>query len=236
MSDRDEPGFDDEPQPDGPITEGVRIIGAQEAGSGEDSDRPRPAADDLPKVRISSGDREPSAGDRFGAVPVVRPGGSSDDSDGGGHARVIDAADEGGLDEEGFVLPHWTEPPTGQVPKVVIGDEQAEVEATPSAGPRWRDEGEREGHTDFEDLVEDAPGLGSLDESDEDDFFHAPETEIGTSFRAEAGDRLPDVYLTPLLLMSLAYMGLFGALWLVRIRTEVRRRRIRVLTLRAAEG
>jgi len=188
MSDRDEPGFDDEPQPDGPTTEGVRIIGAQEAGSGEDSDRPRPAADDLPMVRISSGDREPSSGDRFGAVPVVRPGGSPDDSDGGGHARVIDAADEGGLDEEGFVLPHWTEPPTGQVPKVVIGDEQAEVEATPSAGPRWRDEGEREGHTDFEDLVEDAPGLGSLDESDEDDFFHAPETAIGTSFRAEAGD------------------------------------------------
>jgi heme exporter protein C len=57
-----------------------------------------------------------------------------------------------------------------------------------------------------------------------------------STFRAEAGDRLPDVYLTPLLLMSLAYMGLFGALWLVRIRTEVRRRRIRVLTLRAAEG
>jgi len=57
-----------------------------------------------------------------------------------------------------------------------------------------------------------------------------------STFRAEAGDRLPDVYLTPLLLMSLAYLGLFGALWLVRIRTEVRRRRIRVLTLRAAEG
>lgn len=186
MSDRDEPGYDDEPQPDGPTTEGVRIIGAQEAGTGEDSDRPRPPADDLPMVRISSGDREPSAGDRFGAVPVVRPGGSPDD--GGGHARVIDPADEEGLDEEGFVLPHWTEPPTGQVPKVVIGDEQAEVEATPSAGPRWRDEGEREGHTDFEDLVEDAPGLGSLDERDEDDFFDAPGTAIGTSFRAEAGD------------------------------------------------
>jgi len=186
MSDRDEPDYD-EPQPDGPVTEGVRIIGAQEAGSGEDSDRPRPPADDLPMVRISSGDHEPSAGDRFGAVPVVRPGGGGDDGDGGGHARVLDP-DEESLDEEGFVLPHWTEPPTGQVPKVVIGDEQAEVEATPSSGPRWRDEGEREGHNDFEDLVEDAPALGSLDESEQDDFFDAPATAVGTSFRAEAGD------------------------------------------------
>ena len=186
MSDRDDPSYDDDPQPDGPTTEGVRIIGAQEAGTGEDSDRPRPPADDLPMVRISSSDPGPTSGDRFGAVPVVRPGGSPDD--GGGHARVIDPDDEDATDDDGFVLPHWTEPPTGQVPKVVIGDEQAEVEATPSAGPRWRDEGEREGHNDFEDLVEDAPGLGSLDERDEDDFFDAPETAIGTSFRAEAGD------------------------------------------------
>ncbi|MFM7062092.1 MAG: phosphatidate cytidylyltransferase [Actinomycetes bacterium] len=186
MSDRDEPDYDDEPRADGPTTEGVRIIGAQEAGTGEDSDRPRPPVDDLPMVRISSGDHEPPAGDRFGAVPVVRPGGSPDE-DGGGHARLLDPEEES-LDDEGFVLPHWTEPPTGQVPKVVIGDEQAEVEATPSSGPRWRDEGEREGHNDFEDLVEDAPALGSLDESDEDDFFDAPATAVGTSFQAEAGD------------------------------------------------
>jgi heme exporter protein C len=57
-----------------------------------------------------------------------------------------------------------------------------------------------------------------------------------STLAAEAGDRLPPAYLTPLLLMGLAYLGLFGALWLVRIRAEVWRRRAQVLALKAAEG
>ena len=67
-------------------------------------------------------------------------------------------------DEDSFVLPHWTEPPTGQVPKVVIGEDAPEPEplATHSNQPRWRDEGEREVGTDFDDLVDDAPRLGAL--------------------------------------------------------------------------
>lgn len=179
MTERDPAEFDDEPASDGPPTDGVRIIGAQEVGGdgGEQPgghDRSTPASD-LPMVRISSSDADASSGDRFGSVPVVRPGTQRPDeqSDPGGHARLIDADEADDLDEEGFVLPHWTEPPTGQVPKVVIGEEQAEVEATPAAGPRWRDEGERAGHNDFDDLVEDAPALGSLDERDltGEDFF-----------------------------------------------------------------
>jgi heme exporter protein C len=56
-----------------------------------------------------------------------------------------------------------------------------------------------------------------------------------STFRADQGDGLPAVYMTPLILMGLSYMGLFGALWLTRIRTEVRRRRLRAAALRAAE-
>ena len=46
--------------------------------------------------------------------------------------------------------------------------------------------------------------------------------------------KLAPVYLAPLLIMGLAYMVLFGALWLVRIRTEVWRRRAGALALAAA--
>lgn len=76
------------------------------------------------------------------------------------------------LGDDSFVLPHWTEPPTGQVPKVVIGEEEPEPLATYGTQPRWRDEGERTAVTDFDDLVDDGPALGAL-ASDRvaDDFF-----------------------------------------------------------------
>jgi heme exporter protein C len=51
---------------------------------------------------------------------------------------------------------------------------------------------------------------------------------------ADKGDALPPVYGLPLALMVFGYMSLFGSLWLVRIETEVRRRRATVLALRAA--
>jgi len=92
--------------------------------------------------------------------------------------------DEG---DDSFILPHWTEPPTGQVPKVVI-DEEPDPDAVASYGtqPRWRDEGERSSVADFDDLVDQGPGLGALarhaieDEHGDDDFFaNGPSTEGG---------------------------------------------------------
>lgn len=81
-------------------------------------------------------------------------------------------------DDDSFVLPHWTEPATGQVPKVVIGDDSPDPEslATYGSQPRWRDEGERELVTGFDDLIDEGPGLGALGnddplEDEEDDFF-----------------------------------------------------------------
>jgi heme exporter protein C len=46
--------------------------------------------------------------------------------------------------------------------------------------------------------------------------------------------KLAPVYVAPLLILGLAYTVLFGALWLVRIRTEVWRRRAAALALAAA--
>jgi phosphatidate cytidylyltransferase len=88
--------------------------------------------------------------------------------------------DDGELgDDDSFVLPHWTEPATGQVPKVVIGDDAPDPEplATYGSQPRWRDEGEREQVTGFDDLIDEGPSLGALGNDDEllddedDDFF-----------------------------------------------------------------
>lgn len=57
-----------------------------------------------------------------------------------------------------------------------------------------------------------------------------------STFGADRGDTLPAVYMTPLVLMALGYLALFGSLWLVRIRAEVWRKRANALALRRAEG
>ena len=50
----------------------------------------------------------------------------------------------------------------------------------------------------------------------------------------KGGPSLPPEYLWPLGVMAFAYMALFGALWLVRIRAEVWRKRAQGLALQAA--
>lgn len=84
-------------------------------------------------------------------------------------------------DDDSFVLPHWTEPPTGQVPKVVIGDDAPDPDSLATYGnqPRWRDEGEREVVSDFDDLIDEGPRLGALgvDDDVDDDFFSGAESE-----------------------------------------------------------
>lgn len=96
-----------------------------------------------------------------------------------------------GADDESFVLPHWTEPATGQVPKVVGGDEQP-LEPMTGSQPRWRDEGERSVDTDFDDLRDDGPRLGALGSDDRgdraaEDFFDRGGEE-GDPFAAFAPD------------------------------------------------
>jgi heme exporter protein C len=55
-------------------------------------------------------------------------------------------------------------------------------------------------------------------------------------FAKNGGSNLAPVFLTPLLLMALAYTSAFGSLWLVRIRGEVWRRRAEAAAVRAARG
>ena len=56
----------------------------------------------------------------------------------------------------------------------------------------------------------------------------------GESIFRAGGPLVAPIYLWPLFLMGAGYSAAFGALWLVRTRTEVRRRRAAGLALRAA--
>lgn len=57
-----------------------------------------------------------------------------------------------------------------------------------------------------------------------------------STFFADKGDHLPAIYAWPAVFMALAYLGGFGALWLIRIRALVWRRKARNLSLKLAEG
>lgn len=57
-----------------------------------------------------------------------------------------------------------------------------------------------------------------------------------STFFADKGDHLPAIYAWPAVFMALAYLGAFGALWLVRIRALVWRRKARSLSMKLAEG
>jgi phosphatidate cytidylyltransferase len=76
-------------------------------------------------------------------------------------------------DDDTFVLPHWTEPATGQVPRVVSDT----PEELPGTGDqmRWRDLDSGEPDGGFDDLMEDGPLLGALsgqrDPFEDDDAF-----------------------------------------------------------------
>ena len=56
----------------------------------------------------------------------------------------------------------------------------------------------------------------------------------GSSIFRSGGASMPPVYLWPVALMALAYTSAFGSLWLVRIRSEVWRKRANILAIRAA--
>lgn len=166
----------------GEKTEGVRIIGAQEAAE----------AIERGEVVPRRGEGEPKFGDRPASPPQdVRPA-----------VRFPLPAEEAGAVSRPRVvpgppppppaapMPHWTDPPTGEVPKIVPegveGDDDLEAWSSfATSGPRWRDQAGDWEDADFDDLAHDDDSLvGALDTRDRplpDDFFAtaaaAPEVE-----------------------------------------------------------
>ena len=173
----DERGDQDDKRTD-PPSEGVRIIGAEEAAEAlERGDVAARRTGDQPRY----GDRPPAPASE-GPRPVLRfPLGSSSDP------RDIErpAVSPAEPVSEQVELPHWTEPPTGQVPQILPdqGGETSEDDDWASfatSTPRWRDDARSfEGAEGFEDMAawaeaeDDAP-LGALDDRERpthDDYF-----------------------------------------------------------------
>jgi phosphatidate cytidylyltransferase len=154
--------------PSEPVSEGVRIIGAEEAAEAIERGEVAPRrGGDQPRY----GDRPaPPAAD--GPRPVLRfPLGSSSDPTDISRPPVAEPI------SEPVELPHWTQPPTGQVPQIlpdqppVERDDLEDWASFATSSPRWRDDAADEG---YEDPWASDERLGALDTSDRpthDDFF-----------------------------------------------------------------
>ncbi|MBK5224499.1 MAG: phosphatidate cytidylyltransferase [Acidimicrobiia bacterium] len=141
--------MDDHPRtPDDEPREGFRVLGADGEPEGDM--------------------RTPEDPDQFGRVPVVRP----DDPAPQAPSADTDAAagaDSGAAPE----LPHWTDPPTGEVPKIFSDgdDDLAAWSTVSSTQPRWRDQSTDWDDTDLAALGEDLPKVGVREDEPSDDFF-----------------------------------------------------------------
>jgi phosphatidate cytidylyltransferase len=151
---------------------------------------PESASDEPPPERARPSappaDESPPHGDPLTGPPAYGAGGPSGDD----VTRVIlGDVDEPVLDlgppTGESLLPHWTEPATGQVPKVVVGDEapsdpdeEARWSTYAAGATRWRDEHDT---TDHGDLMAD---LANVPEDDADHRLGALDTSDRTSDEA----------------------------------------------------
>ena len=124
-----------------------------------------PATD---RVRIVGAE---TAADITSEVPLVSSttGESADDD------QMHVESDRGGDTQPSTDLPHWTEPPTGQVPAVLARD----LDPSPVEAPTWREDDSdwRAAEESFEPSMfgdEDEVALGALDESTQGDEDRRP--------------------------------------------------------------
>jgi phosphatidate cytidylyltransferase len=155
--------YDDDDEPRRADQEGVRIIGAEEAAEALGRE----------DVAQRKGEAEPRFGDRPETPEVDGPRPT---------IRFPLPADEGG--EASPSLPHWTDPPTGEVPRIFAvedleggGDDDASPWSSFTTGqPRWRGEGPDldDDYDDFSRLADDETRVGAMagdDRPDPEDFF-----------------------------------------------------------------
>lgn len=158
-------------------TEGVRIIGAAEAAEAVERGE---VASRLPEERPRYGDRPSTTPP--GARPALRFPLDADSDPADLIRPAVASRDLPGDDPSpsGTVqLPHWTDPPTGEVPAVLVGEDPEDLDAWSSfatASPtRWRgadDDWEDTG--EYTAALSDDDPIGALDESDrptDEDLF-----------------------------------------------------------------
>lgn len=196
----DERRFDPKEKRTDAPSEGVRIIGAEEAAEAlERGDVAQRRGDDQPRY----GDR-PTTPTADGPRPVLRfPLGSSSDPSDIERPPVTPAEPI----SEPVELPHWTEPPTGQVPQILPalpaddGEDLDDWTSFATSTPRWRDDAASfDDNPGFEDMQAwgdsgDERPLGALDDGERpthDDYFtFADLDETSTAARSVFTDDLP---------------------------------------------
>ena len=145
--------------------EGVRIIGAEEAAAAiEEGKVAGRRPDDAPRFGdVPARPQTPTSGFRFPLPESVDPADVADVA----ARRTVSPAATGSSPE----MQHWTEPPTGEVPKVLAsedaqGDDLGAWSGFASRAPRWRDSGADWEDADFDDvsaLSDDETRVGALD-------------------------------------------------------------------------
>jgi len=193
-------GRDDDPTEPDTASEGVRLLGADEVAKAAEKaeaakrlgpdekkygDRPEPPpADVKPAMRFPLADSsDPNEFERPRMAPVT-PRTAEDPT--GSSAPVLSVGPPTGETQ----LPHWTEPATGEVPRVVIGDADADADdegkwaAFAGSSPRWRDQNtdwDREADSGFEFVHDDESRLGALDETErpmDEDYLTFEDLEV----------------------------------------------------------
>ncbi len=154
--------------------EGVRIIGAEEAAQAlKDGQAAGRRPDDAPRFGdVPERPSGPKPAQRFPLPGSVDP------------ADVVVRPPVAG---PGAEMPHWTEPPTGEVPRVFdTGDDDPEDldawSGLAARAPRWRDQDSDWDNSDFEDVADLGDGetrLGALDEgrTEHSDLFSFDDPE-----------------------------------------------------------
>ncbi len=100
------------------------------------------------------------------------------------------------------MLPHWTAPPTGEVPRVIIGDDEPDDEdarwsSFASSSPRWRDEHEEWDEVDVADFAapeHEQPISVDPGPMTQEEFLTFDDLEVPTS---SAGSASPVVSASP---------------------------------------
>lgn len=154
------------PAPDEPVTERVRIFGAEMAGN---------VAGD--RRTAEGGHGKPAEGETAGAGSIEeRYLGFSNPAADEGPQHSSPGSESGYRDSTGSdepsgsvpLLQHWTDPPTGQVPAVVARhDDDERNEPWGSSGPSWREHDHEWEDTEFEPslLGDEGTRLGALEET-----------------------------------------------------------------------
>jgi phosphatidate cytidylyltransferase len=177
-----------------PRAEGVRILGAEEAAAAVNAQQ---AGHDAPV-------QEPLRFERRAAPETPAPDDELwpvDDNDPNPSGGFEAAAPPN--------LPHWTEPPTGEVPAVLTGrfgepddgtfeegdeDDLAAWSALSGGAPRWRDQHDQWDDAGFDDasvLADPEPPMGALDERRGLDFDDDDEFEPYTDLEADEPAPIP---------------------------------------------